>query len=77
MKDAESDDTASWDDSEKVAGYFALAGINLALGRVCLFAEAKYNLVGTDDDIHWRGSEVEEQNSLDGPSFSAGLKLGF
>lgn len=77
MKDAESDDTESWDDSEKVAGYFGLAGLNLALGRICLFAEAKYNLVGTDDTLHWRGSDVEERNSLDGPSFSAGLKLGF
>lgn len=49
----------------------------LLLDAVSLFAEAKYNLVGTDDDLEWRGSDVEAQNSLDGFSFSAGLKLGF
>jgi hypothetical protein len=63
--------------SEEVAGYFALAGLNLYLGAVSLFAEAKYNLVGTDDDLQWRGSDVEAENSLDGFSYSAGLKLGF
>ena len=77
MKDAEVDDADTWNDSENVAGYFALAGLNLYLGSVSLFAEAKYNLVGTDDDLHWRGSDIEAENSLDGPSFSAGLKLGF
>ena len=78
FKDAEyEDDTDTWESSEEVAGYFGLAGLNLYLGAFSLFAEAKYNLVGTDDDLQWRGSEVEEQNSLDGPSFSAGLKLGF
>ena len=77
MKDAEYYDPEARDDSEKVAGYFGLAGIHLALGRIALFAEAKYNLVGTDDTLRWRGSEIEERNSLDGPSFSAGLKLGF
>lgn len=77
MKDAEVDDADTWNDSENVAGYFALAGLNLYLGPLSLFAEAKYNLVGTDDDLHWRGSDIEAHNSLDGPSFSAGLKLGF
>ncbi len=77
LKDAEYNDTETWDTSEKVAGYFALAGLNLYLGPVSLFAEAKYNLVGTDEDLHWRGSDVEAANSLDGPSFSAGIKLGF
>ena len=77
LMDAEFDDTESWDDSEKVAGYFALAGLGLDLGPVDLFAEARYHLVGTDDEIRWRGSDVEEKNSLDGPAFSAGLKLGF
>ncbi len=77
MKDAEYDDTDTWDSSEKVAGYFGLAGLNLYLGPLSLFAEAKYNLVGTDEDLHWRGSDVEAQNSLDGLSLNAGIKLGF
>ena len=77
MKDAAYDDIDSWDDSENVAGYFGLAGLNLYLGPLSFFAEAKYNLVGTDDDLHWRGTDIEAQNSLDGPSLSAGLKLGF
>ena len=78
FKDAEyEDDTETWESSEEVAGYFGLAGLNLYLGAVSLFAEAKYNLIGTDDDLEWRGSDVEAQNSLDGFSFSAGLKLGF
>lgn len=77
MKDAEYADTETWSSSEKAAGYFALAGLNLALGPAALFAEAKYTLVGTDDDLHWRGADVEARNSLDGPSFAAGLKLGF
>ena len=78
LKDAEYDDEEeTWESSEDVAGYFALAGLNLALGPASLFVEAKYNLVGTDDDLHWRGAEVEAQNSLDGASFSGGIKLGF
>ena len=77
MKDAEYDDTETWETSEKVAGYFGLAGLNLYLGPLSLFAEAKYNLVGTDEDLHWRGSDVEAQNSLDGLSLNAGIKLGF
>ena len=78
FKDADYDDeSGTWDTSEDVAGYFALAGLNLYLGAVSLFAEAKYNLVGTDDDLQWRGSDVEAKNSLDGFSYSAGLKLGF
>ena len=77
MKDAEFDDTDTWNSTENVVGYFALAGLNLYLGPLSLFAEGKYNLIGTDDDLHWRGSDVEAQNSLDGFSYSAGLKLGF
>lgn len=77
MKDAEFDDANTWDSSEKVAGYFGLAGLNLYLGPLSLFAEAKYNLVGTDDHLDWRGSDVEAKNSLDGLSLNAGLKLGF
>ena len=77
MKDAEFDDIETWDDSENVAGYFGLAGLNLYFGPLSLFAEAKYNLIGTDDNLHWRGSDVEAQNSLDGLSVNAGVKLGF
>jgi hypothetical protein len=77
MKDAEFSDTDTWSSSENVAGYFGLAGLNLYFGAFCLFAEAKYTLVGTSDDLDWRGSDVEAQNSLDGPAYSAGLKLGF
>ncbi len=78
FKDAEyQDDAGTWKSSEDVAGYFGLAGLNLYLGPVSLFAEAKYNLVDTDDDLRWRGDENGANNSLDGFSFSAGLKLGF
>jgi hypothetical protein len=77
MKEAEIDDAESWSSSENVAGYFALAGLNLHLGAFSFFAEGKYNLIGTDDDLHWRGADVEAQNSLDGLSLNAGLKLGF
>ena len=78
FKDAEYHaETDTWDSSEEIAGYFGLAGLNLYLGAVSLFAEAKYNLVGTDDDLEWRGDEVAAENSLDGFSYSAGLKLGF
>ncbi len=76
-KDAEYDGAEPRDASEEVAGYFGLAGLDLDLGPFTLFAEAKYNLVGTDDTLRWRGSDIEERNSLDGPSFAAGLKLGF
>ena len=77
LKDAEYGDDEPRDSSEEVAGYFGLAGLDLDLGPFTLFAEAKYNLVGTDDTLRWRGSDIEERNSLDGPSFAAGLKLGF
>ncbi len=63
--------------SEEVAGYFALAGLNVRLGVAALFGEAKYTLVGTDDDLEWRGADVEQRNSLDGLSWTIGLKLGF
>lgn len=78
FKDAEcQDDAGTWKSSEDVDGYFGLAGLNLYLGPVSLFAEAKYTRVDTDDDLHWRGNEGAAGNSLDGFSFSAGLKLGF
>lgn len=77
LKDAEISDSESWSSSENVAGYFGLAGLTLQLGALSLFAEGKYNLVGTDDELHWRGADVDAQNSLDGFSTSFGLKLGF
>ena len=77
MVDADSTDAHAPDVSDEVAGYFGLAGLNLALGPVTLFAEAKYNLVGTEKDLHWRGDDVGAENALDGLSASAGLKLGF
>lgn len=76
LVDAEATNSHAPDVSDEVAGYFALAGINLALGPVTLFAEAKYNMVGTDKNLHWR-EDVDAENALDGLSTSAGLKLGF
>ena len=75
--DWKADDVIDEADDKDSVGYFALAGLNLYLDAFSLFAEAKYNLVGTDDDLEWRGDDVEAKNSLDGFSFSAGLKLGF
>ena len=68
-----------WDDatSKDSIGYFALAGLNLVLGNATLFGEAKYNLISEDDEFDWRGSDVEEQYSLDGLSINAGVKFGF
>jgi len=77
MKDVKYTDTTTWDSSEKVAGYFALAGVSLHLGPASLFTDAKYTLVGTDDELEWRGADVETQNSLDGLSLQLGLKIGF
>lgn len=77
LKDAEIDDAESWSNSENAAGYFGLAGLSLRLGAFALFAEGKYNLVGTDEDLHWRGADVEARNSLDGWSTALGFKLGF
>jgi outer membrane protein W len=58
-------------------GYFGLAGINVQLGGITLFGEAKYNLISEDDELDWRGSDVEEKYSLDGFSINAGLSFGF
>ena len=58
-------------------GYFALAGLNLVFGNATVFGEAKYNLIGEDDEFDWRGSDVEETYALDGLSINAGLKFGF
>ena len=64
----------SWWDS---VGYFALAGLNLVLGNVVLFGEAKYNVFQNDDEWRWQGSDVEQKNSLDGFAANVGLKLAF
>lgn len=77
LKDAELNDAESWSSSENVVGYFGLAGLNLQLGAFALFAEGKYNLIGTDENLQWRGADVEARNSLDGWSTALGLKLGF
>ena len=68
-----------WDDAKAkdCVGYFALAGLNLALGNATLFGEAKYNLISDDDEFEWRGSNVHATYSLDGLSVNAGLKFGF
>ena len=60
------------------AGYFALAGICIGLGAdFSLFGEAKYTLVGEDDKLEWRGSDIKEKYSFDGLSVNAGIKFGF
>ncbi len=49
----------------------------MVLGNVVLFGEAKYNVVQNDDEWRWQGSDVEQQNSLDGFAANIGLKLAF
>lgn len=64
--------------SKDCAGYFALAGLNLNLGSdITIFGEAKYTLVGEDDKLEWRGSDVKEKYSFDGLSVNVGLKFGY
>ena len=64
--------------SKDCAGYFALAGLNLNLGSdISIFGEAKYNLIGEDDKLEWRGSDVKEKFTFDGLSVNVGLKFGF
>ena len=75
--DWKADDVIDEADDKDSVGYFALAGLNVVLGNVVLFGEAKYTLVGTDDDLEWRGADIEQRNSLDGFSWTVGLKLGF
>ena len=58
-------------------GYFALAGANILLGNVALFAEAKYNIVQDDDEWRWQGSDTKQKNSLDGFAANIGIKLAF
>ena len=64
--------------SKDCAGYFGLVGLNLNLGSsITIFGEAKYNLIGEDDKLKWRGSDVKEKYSFDGLSVNVGLKFGF
>ena len=79
VKNLEWDANEVWDDAraKDCVGYFALAGLNVILGNATLFGEAKYNLIGEDDEFDWRGSDVKETYSLDGLSVNAGIKFGF
>ena len=67
------------DDAEEKdsVGYFALAGLDIELGSVILFGEAKYNIVQDDDEWRWQGSDTKQKNSLDGFAANIGLKFGF
>ena len=75
--DWEADDI--WDDAETkdCLGYFGLAGLNVVFGSVTLFGEAKYNFISEDDDLDWRGSDVDQKYSLDGFAANVGLKIGY
>ena len=75
--DWEADDV--WVDAKAkdCLGYFALAGLNLVFGNATLFGEAKYNLIGEEDEFNWRGSDVKEKFALDGLAINAGVKFGF
>ena len=75
--DWKADDVIDEADDKDSVGYFALAGLNVVLGNVVLFGEAKYNVVQNDDEWRWQGSDVEQQNSLDGFAANIGLKLAF
>ena len=67
------------DDAEEKdsVGYFALAGLDIELGSVILFGEAKYNIIQDDDEWRWQGSDTKQKNSLDGFAANIGLKFGF
>ena len=75
--DWKADDVIDEADDKDSVGYFALAGLNVVLGNVVIFGEAKYNVVQNDDEWRWQGSDVEQQNSLDGFAANVGLKLAF
>ena len=73
----DSDDVIEDAEENDSVGYFALAGANILLGNVALFAEAKYNVVQDDDEWRWQGDDVKQKNSLDGFAANVGLKFGF
>ena len=75
--DWKADDVIDEADDKDSVGYFALAGLNVVLGNVVLFGEAKYNVVQNDDEWRWQGSDVERKNSLDGFAANVGVKLAF
>ena len=75
--DWKADDVIDEADDKDSVGYFALAGLNVVLGHVVLFGEAKYNVVQNDDEWRWQGSDVKVKNSLDGFAANVGLKLAF
>lgn len=75
--DWKADDIIDEADDKDSVGYFALAGLNVVLGHVVLFGEAKYNVVQNDDEWRWQGSDVKVKNSLDGFAANVGLKLAF
>lgn len=64
-------------DEKDCVGYFALAGLDISLGSLKIFGEAKYTLVGKDDKLEWRGEDVKQKYSFDGLSANAGVKIGF
>ncbi len=75
--DWKADDIIDDANDKDSVGYFALAGANILLGNVALFAEAKYNIVQNDDEWRWQGSDTKQKNSLDGFAANVGLKIGF
>ena len=77
LKDVDVKADDFWKKSDNCVGYFALGGLNVELGPVTLFGEAKYNLIADDDEFEWRGSDLKEKFSLDGLSVNVGLKFGF
>ncbi|MDR0993071.1 MAG: porin family protein [Verrucomicrobiota bacterium] len=58
-------------------GYFGVGGVDIQIGPVTLFGEAKYNLIQDDDEFEWRGGNLEETYSLDGLCVNVGVKFGF
>ena len=77
MKDVDVEQDNFWKDAKDCVGYFALAGLDVELGPVIVFGEAKYNLIGEDDEWQWRSADVKEKYSLDGFGANIGLKVGF
>ena len=77
LKDVDVERDRFWNEAKDCVGYFALAGLDVELGSVTLFGEAKYNLIGESDEWQWRAADVKEKYSLDGFSVDAGLKFGF
>ena len=75
-KSSASDIRDDAEDKDSV-GYFALAGLDVSLGPVILFGEAKYNLIQEDDEWTWRGDDTKQTYSLDGFAANIGVKFPF